>query len=107
MSYGQFLSQSPLTSAPIIYTSSFPGVGKLTVAREIVKILGEDNTILQDSHKLIDSVNTLCSRGHPDYQKERKAERERQFEAYVKNSEFKDRVVISTDFTNMQPEAAR
>jgi hypothetical protein len=90
------LSRTITSSAPLLYITSFPSASKLTVALEIVKILGKDKPILLNSHTVITPVNAKNPRSHPDYQKKRKAERERQLEPYVKNAEFKDRVVIFT-----------
>lgn len=102
MPYGQslldaiFLSETPLTSAPLLYINGFPGVCKLTFAREIVNILGFDKCVLLDSHTLIEPLNAQYPRDQPDYQKARKAERERQSEAVVKNPEYKDHLIILT-----------
>ena len=54
-------SELPLTAAPLLYVNGFPGVGKLTIAREIVKLLGLEECILLDSHTLIGPVNAQYS----------------------------------------------
>jgi hypothetical protein len=63
MSSGQLLLRSTLTNAPLIYINGFPDIGKLTVARKIVK-----------------PCNAAYPRDHVDYQKKHEAERERHFE---------------------------
>ena len=83
--------------APIVWINAFPGVGKLTVAKEI--ILHHDRAILISNHSLIDPVARLLgpnSRDHPRYQEERKAAREEAFRKWVSGSLFLDQMIIFT-----------
>jgi hypothetical protein len=92
MPYDQSLSRAilaselPLTASPLLYINGFPDVGKLTISLGIVKLLGFDKCVLLESHTLIEPLNAQYFHQHPYYQKARKLERERQFEAVAKES---------------------
>lgn len=55
---------------PFIYINGFPGVGKLTIARELQKLLPKAELI--DNHQLIDPVAAIFERTDPEYQPARK-----------------------------------
>lgn len=55
---------------PTIYINGFPGVGKLTVAKELQTLL--PNAEVVDNHRLIDPVAAIYERSHPRYQALRK-----------------------------------
>jgi hypothetical protein len=82
--------------APLIYINAFPGTGKLTTARALVSLL--TNSLLLDNHTLIDPVAARFSRDHPEYQHERRKERDRAFKQYVEGEEWAGSVVVCTDF---------
>lgn len=98
------LSGSTPQPGPLVWINAFAGVGKLTIARELVKALGgPEKAILIDNHTLIDVVT--LPRDHKDYQAQRKAVRQSCFKQYVlcepsgagSAVEDKSRVVIFTD----------
>ncbi|EMF13071.1 uncharacterized protein SEPMUDRAFT_155484 [Sphaerulina musiva SO2202] len=49
-----------------VYINGYPGVGKLSVARELRAIL--PNTKVFDNHNLIDATSSIYERGMPEYQ---------------------------------------
>ncbi|KAK6066727.1 hypothetical protein SCUP234_03925 [Seiridium cupressi] len=58
-------------SGPLVWINAFAGVGKLTIARELVKLMGgSDKVILIGNHTLIDVVK--LTRDHADYQPQRR-----------------------------------
>ncbi|XPS68562.1 hypothetical protein M3J09_000849 [Ascochyta lentis] len=95
--YAQFLDQTPLTSAPLIYINGLPSVGKTTVARELIRLLGADNAVLPESHAPIHPVAAKYACSDSEYQEEGKAERARCFDTYVKNEEMRDSVAVFTE----------
>ncbi|OIW23597.1 hypothetical protein CONLIGDRAFT_637563 [Coniochaeta ligniaria NRRL 30616] len=50
---------------PFIYINGYPGVGKLTVARELERILPKSK--IYDNHLLIDPIAELVDRSSPEY----------------------------------------
>ncbi|KAF2122451.1 hypothetical protein BDV96DRAFT_592987 [Lophiotrema nucula] len=97
-------------AAPVLYINGFPGTGKLTVARAIIGLLGEDQALLIDNHGLIDPVEARCGRSHPRYLIERRKERERTFRLYVydKGTRFKTLVFTGNEYLFLErPDAAR
>lgn len=66
---------------PVLWINGFPGTGKLTIARELVRIYMPN--ILIDNHQLIDPVAEKFSRDHPQYQIERKRRRKWAFDNFV------------------------
>ena len=50
-----------------IYLNGYPGIGKLTIANELVKLI--PNTKLYHNHLMIDPVAALLERDDPDYHK--------------------------------------
>ncbi|KAL8752771.1 MAG: hypothetical protein Q9199_005508 [Rusavskia elegans] len=51
---------------PFIYINGYPGVGKYTIAKKLVKLL--PNAKLLDNHLLIDPVAAVYDRSMPEYQ---------------------------------------
>lgn len=49
---------------PLLWINGFPGSGKLTIAKKIVKLSAGD-TVLIDNHQLIDPVAAKISRDPP------------------------------------------
>ncbi|KAL9531945.1 hypothetical protein SMMN14_04021 [Sphaerulina musiva] len=49
-----------------VYINGYPGVGKLSVARELRAIL--PNAKVFDNHSLIDATSSIYERGMPEYQ---------------------------------------
>ncbi|KAJ6440047.1 AAA domain-containing protein [Purpureocillium lavendulum] len=62
-----------------IWINGFPGVGKLTVAMELHRLL--PNSVLIDNHQLIDVVQ--LPRDHPDYNAQRERVRREAFAKWV------------------------
>jgi adenylylsulfate kinase-like enzyme len=86
-----------VSSNYIIWLNAFPGAGKLTIARELVQLLGSDQALLIDNHQLIDAVT--LPRDHPQYQDERRNQRYAAFTRHLYDDAAKPvRVVIFTDF---------
>ncbi|KAM0253078.1 hypothetical protein ACHAQJ_007454 [Trichoderma viride] len=81
---------------PVVWINGFPGTGKLTTAREFALIYMQ--SILIDNHQLIDPVAARFSRNHPQYQAERRRQREWVFEKYVLESSLLLNTIIFTDF---------
>ncbi|KAI1123613.1 hypothetical protein F5Y10DRAFT_280788 [Nemania abortiva] len=82
--------------APLIWINGFPGSGKLTVATAL-QALGESITLI-DNHTLIDPVSARIPRDHPDYQRERQAERQAAFGQHVTSPSSLSRPIVFTDF---------
>ncbi|KAL7953376.1 hypothetical protein V8C34DRAFT_321227 [Trichoderma compactum] len=82
-------------AAPVVWINAFPGTGKLTVARELVRL--DQSSILIDNHQLIDPVAARFSRDHPQYQAERRRERERAFDKYVLEPTLISKTIVFTD----------
>jgi hypothetical protein len=88
--------------APLVWLNSHPGVGKLTIAKEMAS--QDERVLVISNHSLIAPVAKLLdpnSRDHSDYQKLRKAERARAFEKYVFNAEFKDKIIVCTGTSSL------
>ncbi|KAI4102522.1 MAG: hypothetical protein L6R37_004349 [Teloschistes peruensis] len=82
-------------SAPFVYISGFPGVGKFTVAKELVKLL--PNAKLLDNHTLIDPVATLYEREMPEYNHLRKVVRQDLLKSVATSQSLKNVTMIFTD----------
>ncbi|KAH8174549.1 AAA domain-containing protein [Sarocladium implicatum] len=85
--------------APLVWINGFPGVGKLTVAKEITLL--HEASVLVSNHSLIDPVARRLgpnSREHPRYQEERRAERQEALRKWVTNSMLSTHMIIFTDF---------
>ena len=82
--------------APIVWINGFPGSGKLTIARELIMLIGADGSNLIDNHQLIDPVEARISRAHPNYQQQRKLQRAVIFDQYFEDQETMSRVLLFT-----------
>ncbi|GAB7345518.1 hypothetical protein MBLNU457_3833t1 [Dothideomycetes sp. NU457] len=58
---------------PFIYINGYPGIGKLTIARELQKLI--PNSRLVHNHALIDATSSVYARDEEDYQPLRQAMR--------------------------------
>lgn len=84
-------------AAPLVWINGHPGAGKFTVAKTMAS--RDPRVLVIDNHSLIDPVAKRLgpnSRNHPDYQKFRKAERDRVFQEYVLDPSFRDRIIVFT-----------
>lgn len=66
-------------AAPHIWINGFPAVGKLTIAKEVQRLV--PGSVLIDNHSLIDPVT--LARDHPDYKAERDKVRDAAFTKWV------------------------
>jgi hypothetical protein len=89
-----FINGNMTSPPPVVWINGFPGIGKLTVSRKIVELVGQDQILLIDNHQLIDPVK--LPRSHPEYQILRKAERTKVFEKYVLKPEACPKIIIFT-----------
>ncbi|KAL8686500.1 MAG: hypothetical protein Q9218_007060 [Villophora microphyllina] len=80
---------------PFVYINGYPGVGKYTIAKELVKLLA--NAQLLDNHLLIDPVAALYERSMPEYQGLRKYVRKGLLDSIATSTSLKDVTWIFTD----------
>lgn len=80
--------------APLIWINAFPGTGKLTIAKAMAVL--DPSIVVIDNHQLIDPVAAKFARDHPDYQAERKLERERAFQRYVMDPALASSTIVFT-----------
>ncbi|USW54058.1 Putative P-loop containing nucleoside triphosphate hydrolase [Septoria linicola] len=92
-----FLRLSYLQEQPLVWINGFPGVGKLTIARELVKFYEQQDVVLIDNHQLIDPVAAKWKRDDPEYYTERRRERLRALGRWVLPAEECQRLVVFTD----------
>ncbi|KAH7303905.1 hypothetical protein B0I35DRAFT_414772 [Stachybotrys elegans] len=85
-------------SLPIIHINGFPGVGKLTIARELVTLFGSYNARLVHNHLLIDPAGAILPRSSEDYQPLRKAIRAALFDTLATSRDTFNSLYIFTDF---------
>lgn len=88
--------ESAESPKPLVWINGFPGVGKLTVARELLKLYTKEQVALIDNHQLIDSVAARFQRDDPQYYVERRKERRKAFERWVLNRDERHRLVVFT-----------
>ena len=100
-----------MAAAPLVWINGFPGVGKYTIAKQLVTLLGNDKAILIDIHQLIDPVEAEMARDHPeyrnirlhpDYQLRRRQRRVIAFEQHVLNVSMLSTTVIFTGKPSIQ-----
>ncbi|KAI1862970.1 hypothetical protein JX265_009016 [Neoarthrinium moseri] len=91
-----------IQSAPLVWINGFPGVGKLTIAREVQRMLGYESVTFIDNHTLIDPVQ--LARDHPEYQEQRHAIRQNAFNHYVLGLEP---ALLTTDRRGCQVQLAK
>ncbi|KAF2217652.1 hypothetical protein CERZMDRAFT_31403 [Cercospora zeae-maydis SCOH1-5] len=82
---------------PLVWINGFPGVGKLTLARELVKLYADGNVVLIDNHQLIDPVAARFQREEPQYNVERQKERQKALERWVLDQDNAQKLVVFTD----------
>ncbi|KAH6674744.1 hypothetical protein B0J14DRAFT_652928 [Halenospora varia] len=82
--------------APFIYINSWPGVGKHTIAKEIIKLLGERARIIHN-HQHIDLAGAVLPRSSPHYQDLRFSLRQVLFDSLAKAEDTFEFAYIFTD----------
>ncbi|EJD45810.1 hypothetical protein AURDEDRAFT_165261 [Auricularia subglabra TFB-10046 SS5] len=85
---------APTPAAPFIYMGGYPGVGKQTVARELLKIIPGSRLI--DNHLLIDITRAVFRQGSPEYEALRSKLRNDMLEAIVKEEAARGTTFIFT-----------
>lgn len=83
-------------ASSLVWINGYAGVGKLTVARELVRLYRPGEALLIDNHQLIDPVAARIQRGDPHYYIERQKERQKAFERWVLSGNETQRVFIFT-----------
>lgn len=83
---------------PIIHINGFPGIGKLTIARELVALLAPHNGKLIHNHLLIDPAGAVLPRSSVEYQPLRRAIRAAVFDTLATSRDTFDSVYVFTDF---------
>lgn len=83
---------------PIVYINGWPGVGKLTVARELGAKLGAGRTRLVHNHLLIDPAGAVLPRSSAGYQPLRRALRAAVFGSLATAPDTFDFIYVFTDF---------
>lgn len=90
----------PATPDPVLYLTSFPGTGKLTIARALVAILSNSTPLiasyLLDNHSLIEPVAKQYARTDAAYLPERKKERQKALKRWVEGEEGRGKWVVCT-----------
>ena len=89
---------------PIVHINGFPGIGKLTIARQLVDLLLCFNAKLVHNHLLIDPAGAVLPRSSEDYQPLRRAIRATIFNTLAKSSDTFDSVYVFTDFQSNDEE---
>jgi hypothetical protein len=95
-------SMSEVLPPVFIYINGYPGVGKLTIARELLTLLPQPARLV-DNHLLIDPVAALLERGSDEYQALRKAVRLTILLAIARSSELKSTNIVFTDSQSSSP----
>lgn len=80
---------------PFIYINGYPGVGKLTIANELSKLI--PNSKVVDNHLLIDPAAAVLDRSDPEYQDLRKTIRQGVLDKIATTKSTKDVTFIFTD----------
>ncbi|KAK3720103.1 hypothetical protein LTR37_003926 [Vermiconidia calcicola] len=81
--------------AYVIYINGWPGVGKLTVARQFQKLMPGSQVL--HNHELIDPVEKRHPRGSARYQMKRAEYRQARLKPIMQDPKLKDTVFIFTD----------
>jgi hypothetical protein len=102
-------SMQDSNSDPVIYITSFPGTGKLTIARHLTSYLTSHDidSYLLDNHSLIEPVAQKYARTHPAYLPERKKERQKALKEWVEGSEGRGKWIVCTGTSLVQSEFVR
>ncbi|CAK1363973.1 unnamed protein product [Cercospora beticola] len=90
--------ESAESPKPLVWINGFPGVGKLTVARELLMLYTKAQVVLIDNHQLIDPVAARLQRDDPEYYVERRKERQKALERWALNRDERHRLVVFTDY---------
>lgn len=89
----------PALFAHLTSINSFPGIGKLTIARALFTLLGGEHPArLVDNHLLIDPASAALPRTSPNYQPLRKAIRTAVLNAITLDQDSHKYIYIFTDF---------
>jgi len=96
----QIPSSSSTYSPCVLFLNGFPGVGKLTIARHIRRILSE--SLLVDNHLLIDPAEAIEPNRTPAHYTLRRAIRQAAFDG-LKAVERKSTIFIMTSCTADNP----
>ena len=88
-------SSSTTMPAFVVYINGFPGVGKLTVAQHLQKLIPGSQVL--HNHELIDPVEKHYPRGSAWYQMKRAEYRKERLQPIVEDPKLKDTVFIFTD----------
>lgn len=83
---------------PILLLNGWPGVGKLTAARQLISLLGPSKARLVHNHMLIDVADAILPRESPDYQKLRQELRSGILSPVADCSETFNKIYIFTEF---------
>ncbi|KAJ6031339.1 hypothetical protein N7540_002071 [Penicillium herquei] len=86
----------PKARRPIIHLNGFPGVGKLTIARYLVKLLSSAKLV--HNHLLINPTDAVLHRTQPGYQTLRHAIRQTILSTLINEPATFDTTYIFTDF---------
>ncbi|KAK8847528.1 hypothetical protein IAR55_005386 [Kwoniella newhampshirensis] len=89
-------------STIVIIFNGFPGVGKLTVAKETSKLLPGSKVF--DNHLLIDAAAALFERDDLAYHPFRKALRSATFDSLISYPESRPRTIIFTECQSDDPD---
>ena len=81
--------------AYVVYINGHPGVGKLTIARQLQKLIPGSEVL--HNHELIDPVEKHTPRGSARYQLERAKYRQRRLKPIMEDPKLQDTVYIFTD----------
>ncbi|KAI0141248.1 hypothetical protein GGR57DRAFT_487482 [Xylariaceae sp. FL1272] len=92
---GQLSAMDKTTVPPFIWINGYPGVGKLTVARELCTMLEKSKVL--DNHLLIDPVAAVFDREDPEYQPARTKIRRMMLDSIVESKSKEDITWIFTD----------
>ncbi|RYP85168.1 hypothetical protein DL770_005082 [Monosporascus sp. CRB-9-2] len=92
-------------AAPVLWINGFPGSGKLTVAKILVR--KHHSAVALDNHKLIDPVEARFSRNHLDYQKHRRRYRQTVLDHYARDESTLTRQRTRPEVANEHRDAAR
>jgi len=86
---------------PFIYINGYPGVGKLTVANELCKLLPKSKVF--DNHLLIDPAAAIYERSAPEYQPLRQILRREALRSIAASTSTRDITWIFTDQQSSSP----
>ncbi|KAK8861852.1 hypothetical protein PGQ11_008087 [Apiospora arundinis] len=87
--------------APFVYLNGYPGVGKLTVADELCRMLPKAKVL--SNHLLIDPVTAVFDRRDKEYQPLRQTVRRTVLESIAKSPSIGDVTWIFTDQQSSSP----